>query len=129
MKNITSAGNLTKDAETRQTQGGASVTGFSVAVNDRRTRETIFFDCSYWGKGGEAVAPYLNKGTSIVANGEFGTREYNGKTYVTCNVNSLQLMGGRSNQGDDGYNKPHDGYNKPQEQARAPRDLDDEIPF
>lgn len=122
MKNITIAGNLTKNAETRQTQSGASVTSFSVAVNDRRTKETTYFDCSYWGKGGEAVAPYLNKGTSIVANGEFGTREYNGKTYITCNVNSLQLMGGKPSQGNDGYNQ------SPQA-PQTRQDLDDEIPF
>tara|TARA_R110000796_G_scaffold181130_1_gene297633 strand:+ start:131 stop:493 length:363 start_codon:yes stop_codon:yes gene_type:complete len=120
MKNITISGNLTKDAEVRQTQNGTSVTGFSLAVNDRRTKETIFFDCSYWGKGGEAVAPYLKKGTSILANGEFGTREYNGKTYMTCNVNELDL----------GSKPRENGFEQNQQiQTRPQVELDDDIPF
>tara|TARA_R110002153_G_scaffold153321_4_gene305142 strand:- start:786 stop:1169 length:384 start_codon:yes stop_codon:yes gene_type:complete len=127
MKNITIAGNVTKDAEVRKTQNGGSVTGFSLAVNDRRTKETIFFDCSYWGKGGEAVSPYLTKGTAICAAGEFGTREYNGKTYLTCNINDLDLQGGRSKSENPQYSVERltNDLNK----QIGPLDLDDEIPF
>lgn len=121
MKNITIAGNVTKDAEVRKTQNGGSVTGFSLAVNDRRTKETIFFDCSYWGKGGEAVAPYLTKGTAICAAGEFGTREYNGKTYMTCNINDLDLQGGKPRENSSTYSSPS--------KTPPPLDFDDDIPF
>ncbi len=120
MKTICISGNLTKDCELRKTQTGLEVAGFSVAVNDRRTKEVIYFDCSYWGKGGSAVSPWLKKGQSVVINGDFGTREYNGKTYLTCNVNSLDLTGNKTNQSNDS------SY-----QAFVPQsnDLDDEIPF
>lgn len=128
MKNITIAGNITKDAEVRQTQNGGSVTGFSLAVNDRRTKETIFFDCSYWGKGGEAVSPYLTKGTAICAAGEFGTREYNGKTYLTCNINALDLQGGKSRGENSNYSNDQYANNSTNKQL-PPSDLDDEIPF
>lgn len=126
MKNITIAGNVTKDAEVRQTQNGKSVTGFSLAVNDRRTKETIFFDCSYWGKGGEAVAPYLTKGKVICAAGEFGTREYNGKTYMTCNINYLDLQSGG---GKGNSNSKSETTTSLKPQSLSPSEFDDEIPF
>jgi single-stranded DNA-binding protein len=55
---ITIFGNITRDAENRTTQGEkpTNVTSFSVAENDRRTKETIFYDCSYWGQGGKNVS-------------------------------------------------------------------------
>ena len=62
MKQITIFGNCTKDAELRTTQGGQKVCGFTVAVNDRRTKEALFFEVAYWGKPGEAVAQYISKG-------------------------------------------------------------------
>jgi single-strand DNA-binding protein len=119
MKVITIAGNVGKDAETRNTQGGQSVTGFTVAVTDRQ-KATTWFDVSLWGKRGETVAQYVTKGAKIVVTGELGTREHNGKTYLTVNASDVTLMGGRQS-----------------ESGPAPRpsgggpgaDIDDLIPF
>ena len=128
MKNLTISGNLTKDAELRTATSGTNVANFSVAVNDRRTKQALYFDCSFWGQGGKAVAPYLKKGNSICATGEFGTREYNNKTYLTLNVSSLDLTGGRGNGRGEGSFEPTD-----ETQVQNPNDLnyeiDDEIPF
>ena len=124
MKNLTIAGNLTKDAEVRTTPQGTNVTNFSVAVNDRRTKEVLYFDCSFWGQGGVAVSPFLKKGNSICSTGELGTREYNNKTYLTLNVSSLDLTGGRGNGRGDGDFEPNN-----KTQAQPSNDLDDEIPF
>jgi single-strand DNA-binding protein len=76
---------------------GHRVTGFSVAVDDRSGREktTLFFDCSMWGKRGETLAQYLIKGSSVTVSGDLGTREHNGKTYLTCRVNDVTLQGGK----------------------------------
>jgi len=100
MKNITIAGRLTKDAETRQA-GSDNVTSFSVAVDDRQGKEktTIFFDCSIWGKRGDSLREYLTKGTSVTASGDLSKREHDGKTYLTIRVNEVTLQGGKS-QGD-----------------------------
>lgn len=102
MKNITLAGRLTKDAETRDA-GSDRVTGFSVAVDDRSGKEktTLFFDCSMWGKRGESLAQYLTKGSSVTVSGDLGTREHNGKTYLTCRVNDVTLQGGKPQSGED----------------------------
>lgn len=118
MKNLTLAGRLTKDAETRDA-GGDRVTGFSVAVDDRSGKEktTLFFDCSMWGKRGEAVSQYLTKGSSVTVSGDLGTREYDGKTYLTCRVNDVTLQGGK--QGDAASPK-----------VDTPKyDLSDDVPF
>jgi len=116
---MTIFGNITRDAENRTTQNGNTVTSFSVAENDRRTKETIFYDCSYWGQGGKNVSEYLKKGSSVLVTGKFGTREYNGKTYLTVNVYDLQLAGGRPQNNNNSYQAPSPSKN----------DLDDEIPF
>lgn len=93
MKQAIITGNITRDAVMR-TAGKDQVASFSVAVNDRRTKEAIFFDCSYWGVRGEKVAPYLTKGTTVSVIGELGRREHEGKTYITINVSDLTLAGG-----------------------------------
>ena len=121
MKNITAYGNATKNAEVRTTQGGNDICSFSIAVNDRRTKQATYFDVAYWGKAGTAVAPYIKKGTPVVVPGDLSTREYNGKTYLSINANSLSLAGGGR-----GRDDATPGY----DQSPAPRDdLDDEIPF
>jgi len=97
MKNITIAGRITRDAENRQA-GSDNVTGFSVAVDDRQGKEksTLFFDCSLWGKRGEALSQYLVKGASVTVSGDLSKREHDGKTYLTIRANDVTLQGGKS---------------------------------
>ena len=52
MNNLTIAGALGRDAETRTTQTGETVTGFSVAVSNGKDRDATWFDCSLWGDRG-----------------------------------------------------------------------------
>lgn len=103
MKSITIAGRIGKDAETRTTQGGDQVTGFTVAVDEGfgDKKRTLWFDCSQWGKRGAAVAQYLTKGTSVTVTGDLSTREYEGKTYLTIRAHDLTLQGGKPSGRDD----------------------------
>lgn len=96
MKTITIAGRIGKSAEIRRTQDGTPVASFSVAVDDRSTREksTAWFDVSLFGKRSEAIAEYLTKGTSVAVTGDLGRREHEGKTYLTVRANDVTLMGG-----------------------------------
>jgi single-strand DNA-binding protein len=132
MKTITIAGNVGKDAEVRQTQGGQSVTDFTVAVEERNGSEkgTVWFDVSLWGSRGEKLAQYITKGSKIVAIGELKLREHNGKTYPSVNASDVTLMGGKREEGS--------GYTPGPRQARAEYpaagggpmgDIDDAIPF
>lgn len=97
MKTITIAGRLTRDAEFRRTQNGEPVLGFSVAVDDGygERKSTLFFDCSLWGKRGEALTPHLKKGGSVTVSGDFGKREHDGKTYLTIRANEITLQGSK----------------------------------
>ena len=123
MKTITIAGNLGKDAVVRHTQGGDTVTGWSVAVEDRQGKDkrTIWFDVSMWGKRGETLAQYLTKGTKVVVTGDLGTREHEGRTYLTVRADNVTLMGG-GEQRDTSSPRP-----EPPRGAHG--DIDDEIPF
>ena len=103
MKQITIAGNVSKEGVARRTQAGEPVMGFSVAVNDMRTKKAVFFDCSMWGKRGDAIVKFLQKGTKVCVSGDLGIREHEGRTYLTINANEVTLMG-------DGKKKETDSY-------------------
>lgn len=140
MKTLTIAGRVTKDAATRDA-GDNRVTSFSVAVDDRSggEKKTLFFDCSFWGKRGEGVAQYLTKGTPVTVSGDLGTRDYEGKTYLTLRVNDLALQGGKKaddgdfrSGGDDrvsGGGGAGDRQESFGRDHRAPSDDLDQIPF
>jgi len=120
VKTITIAGNIGKDAETRTTQGGDTVTSFNVAVEDRQGKEktTLWFSCSLWGKRGDALAQYLTKGSKVAVSGDLSTREHEGKTYLQIRADQVTLMGGSGERREERHEAP-------------PRrdDLNDEVPF
>jgi single-strand DNA-binding protein len=117
---VTVIGNLTKDAVMRNTQSGDSVLNFSIARNDRRTQEVTFIDATIWGKLAQSLEPYLKKGQKVYVDGDLGKREYEGRTYLTCRVRDIELVGGRQQNEYD---------QSPQSDQSYDRGLDDEIPF
>ena len=110
MINATVAGNIGKDAETREA-GGNTVTSFSVASSTKKGREetTTWVNCSLWGNRGPALAQYLTKGKQVCVSGSLTTRVYNDKTYVELNVNDVKLMGGKRDEVSGG-DKPASNY-------------------
>lgn len=122
MLNAVIAGNIGKDAETRQA-GQSSVTSFNVAVEQRGKdgKVTTWVRCSMWGKRGDTLCQYLTKGSKVCASGELTTREYEGKTYIELNVSDVTLMGGKPQEG--GQSGGYGGG------APAGGGMDDEIPF
>lgn len=127
MQTMTIAGKLGRDAETRQTQGGDSVTSFTVAVDQRNGRDktTNWFRCSLWGKRGDALAPYLLKGASVTVSGEFSVSEYEGKTQLNIRANDIALQGGRTPDGSRG----HAQNDQLAGAATFADELDSDIPF
>jgi single-strand DNA-binding protein len=90
-------GNITADPDIRRV-GEKDVCKFSVAVNNPfREGKVLFMDCEYW-KGG-AVVNYLNKGTSVLVEGELDQqvweRDGQKRSKVVLNVNAIQLVGGK----------------------------------
>lgn len=134
MKNITIAGRITRDATTRNTQQGDKVTGFSVAVDDGfgQNKRAVFFDCSLWGKRGDALSQHLTKGAQVTVSGDLSTREHEGKTYLTIRVADVALQGKPSGQGNrsggyDDYDSRKSSGGGSQQSSRS--DYDDSIPF
>lgn len=74
----TITGNITRDPELRQTQGGTSVLTIGVAVNDRRKSQQTgewedypnFIDCTIFGNRATGVAPHLEKGMKVAIEGK-----------------------------------------------------------
>lgn len=127
-------GRLGKDCETRFTQGGDAVTSFTAAFDSGYGDKKVstWVNCSIWGKRGEAVAPYLLKGTQVAVSGELTNRKYNDKEgnerySLDVRVNDLTLIGGKP----DGQ-APRT-QQRPPAQNSAPAgdftDLDSDIPW
>lgn len=120
-------GNLGKDAVVRDASGTA-VAGFSVAAKSGYgdKQQTIWVDCSLWGKQAESrLVDYLKKGQQVAISGELGTREHEGKTYITCRVSSVTLCGKR----DDMPSANQQASSRPAQQP-APVVVDDsDVPF
>lgn len=91
MNRVILIGRLGKDAETRSTPSGVSVTSFSVATERRFKRgeewvsETDWHNVVLW--RAEKLAEYLLKGTLVSVEGRLQTRSYEdkdgGKRYAT----------------------------------------------
>jgi single-strand DNA-binding protein len=130
MQNITVAGRIGADAVTRSTNSGDKVTSFNVAVDfrDGRDKATNWWRVSFWGKRGDALQPYLLKGTSVTVTGEFSLSEYEGKPQLNIRANDVTLQGSR------GEGRGNGGNTAPRDESRAAGGFDDgldgdEIPF
>jgi single-strand DNA-binding protein len=112
INSVTITGNLTRDIELRQTQGGYSIGSICVAVNDRRRNSQTeewedkpnFIDCTLFGNRADGLAPYLNKGQKVAINGkldwqQWETQDGQKRSKVGVIVNDLELLGGGKQQG------------------------------
>ena len=99
-------GRLTRDPETRHTQGGQSVTSFGLAVNrsyrkkdsNELVEETAFVDVESWGKTGETFARYMKKGRQAYIEGRlrFDSWEKDGqkRTKLLVVMEEFQFLDG-----------------------------------
>lgn len=76
-------GNLTRDPEVRNLPSGQSVTSFGLAINrtwrgqDGNQQESVsYIDCVAWGKTGEIIAQYVQKGRPLLINGRLEQRSW-----------------------------------------------------
>ncbi len=80
---VTLLGNLTRDPELRTTPNGRSVCSFSLAVNrtwnnqqGEKQEDVSFFDCTAWGKAGEIINQYVQKGQALLISGRLNQRTW-----------------------------------------------------
>lgn len=80
MNKVLMIGRLAKEPELRTTQGGVSVTTFSLAVTRTRDREkSDFYTVVTWRGLAEICAKHLVKGQQVAICGEVQTRTYEAK--------------------------------------------------
>lgn len=73
-------GRLTADPELRQTQGGISVTGFTLAIDRPGARDkTDFINFVAWRQTAEFICKYFRKGQKIALTGYLTSRRYEDK--------------------------------------------------
>lgn len=133
MNNYNAIGRVGRDAVTRYTQAGKPVTGWALAVDKGwgDNKQTVWLDCSLWGERGEKLAQHITKGSQLGVTGEIGTREHDGKTYVTLEVRDVTLIGGRQEGGEQRQQSQRPARQQAAPTARQTMDdfADDSIPF
>lgn len=125
-------GNLGGDCKTSNVSGTA-VANFSVAMKSGwgDKEQSIWLDCALWGRQAESgLIDYLVKGQQVALTGELGSREHDGKTYLTLRVGSIDLVGGKQ-EGQQARQSQQQQQQRPapQPQNGTANDYDDDLPF
>ena len=100
MNSISIAGQLGKDAEQRFLPNGDPVASFSVADNQGKDKEPIWWRASLFGKRATSLQPYLVKGQQVTISGSvsensFTDKDGNKRTAMDVRVNDIALQGGK----------------------------------
>lgn len=139
-------GNLTRDAELRDTQGGTSYLRMGVAVNDRRKNPQTgkwedvpnFVDCVMFGTRAEAIARYLTKGTKVAVDGSlrYSSWERDGqrRSKLEVAVRDVEFVSRQQQAQQPAPQQapaqlPYQAPAAPAQQAPAADVYDEEIPF
>ena len=96
----TVTGRIGKDAVTRQTAKGDSVTSFTIASDSGYgdSKTTTWVTASLWGTRGEKLCSHLVKGSQVTVVGEQTQDEYEGKAQIKLRVADIALQGGKKDE-------------------------------
>lgn len=125
----TITGNITRDPELRQTQGGTSVLTISVAVNDRRKNQQTgewedypnYIDCTIFGNRATGVAPHLQKGMKVAIEGKLNQSRWQAedgtnRSKIEIIVDEIEFMSRQKQQ-------PQQPMQQPMQQQAAPQPM------
>lgn len=145
-------GRAGRDPETRYTSAGSAIVNLSIATSEtwkdkasgEKREATEWHSLVFYDRLAEIVGEYVRKGSLILVEGKLRTRKWQDKSgadrYTTeVHVQSMQLVGGKSDRQDDGEQQaerqPAPAPRQQPAQRRAPavpsaEDMpDDDIPF
>lgn len=134
------SGNLTRDAELRNTAGGMSILSFSVAVNDRRKDNNgewkdfpNYIDCTVFGARAESLSRILTKGMKVAIEGKLRWSQWTDnsgskRSKIDVIVDELELMVQRQS-GQTPQQQPHQRQAAPQQYQEQQSFYDEDIPF
>ena len=133
-------GNLGRDPELRYTASGTPVANFPVATNRRWSdgegnvnEETTWFRVSVFGRQAETCNQYLEKGRSVLCDGEIRTSQYEDQEGVTRYSWELRasivkfLSGGEGAGGGDEFSEA--GGSRGNSTPAEPELAEEDIPF
>ncbi len=142
MNKIILMGRLTRDPETRYSQGENqfAISRFSLAVDRRFKRqgeaETDFFNCTAFGRQAEFVEKYLRQGTKILLTGRVQNDNYtnkNGEKVYSVQIISEEIEFAESKNAQSGGGFQI-GMPVPEQAAddgflNIPNGIEEELPF
>ncbi len=130
MNVVVLGGNLVRDPELRYTPSGTAICEFTIAnskkykQNEEWIEKPGFYNCIAWGKRGETINEYFEKGKPILVKGElefqqWETKEGQKACTIKINVQDFDFIGFKA-----------DSTNSVDAQEKKPTDInDEEIPF
>ena len=139
MNRVVLIGRLTRDPEIKQIPSGASICTFSLASNytygagSDKKEIVSYFNCLFWGKGGEVFAKWAEKGQQVSVDGRLQQRRWednDGKKrqFVEVVVDNFQFLSSNKKQ----EKKPEaEDYGQPpaQDYAHSETFANIDIPF
>ena len=149
MNIVTILGTITKDIELKYTQSNTPIASFSIAYNKKwKTQDgtmqekASFFDVTAFGKQGEVINQYFNKGSRILISGELEQQQWKAqdgtnRSKVIINLNSFDFIDKKESQSNStqqggyapqqsyqpsqqSYQQPTQGYQPSQQQGYTP---------
>lgn len=108
INNVVVSGNLTREPETRALPSGTTITGLSIAYNERRkvneewTDVPHFFDVTVFGGQGEWLSKNTSKGDPVTVSGQLEQQRWEKdgeKRAKVCIVARDVVLGQRGNGG------------------------------
>lgn len=125
INDVTIAGNLTRDIDLRQTQGGTTIANFGIAVNERvKNNQTgewsdrpNFFNCVCFGRRAEGLAKVLRKGQKVAISGHLRHNQWENdkgekRSNVEIVVDDVEFMSQRN----DSQSQPNGSYGQQYQQ-------------
>lgn len=86
MNKVILIGGLGRDPELRYTQSQTPVANFSIATDHWNSKtkmnESVWHNCTIWGKGAEHFSKYAKKGTKVAVEGEIKYEKFTDKEGV-----------------------------------------------
>lgn len=148
-------GNLTRDPELRVTPKGTAICQFGLAVNRQFKDEsgalrddTTFVDIEAWGKQGETISKYCQKGRPLFVEGRLKLDQWEDKTSgqkrskLKVVLEGFQFLGGGQREGGQGGGGGEFDQSAPSPEKYAPpprnagpakpaatENLDEDVPF
>lgn len=131
LNSVSLSGNLTAAPEIRYGSGGGAILTFTLAVNRKygEKEDVSFIDVKIFGKLGEAINQYLDKGKGVIVGGRLNQERWQNsegenRSKVVVIADFIEMTGGQPASGGSPQYTPNPAYSNGPESFS-----DDRIPF